>query len=277
MGEPVCCNSIVTQGGLDSTPHPCYNASMKKLLRLLPVLPLTAAPLPSTTWGEEDMGKLVAALPPRTAEPIMPAPPSLGGGLGYAGGPLGEQLDAFFGLFYRFKPGQEAARDAFHRNLLSMVPATALRALPRDVQPTPSRCDAACIHLCGEGVWLAHYRDWVVAPASGRFRFIAAGDAVVTIRFQRQVVLEAGKSTPFTVTQGHAYPLEVIISGGQRCTLLVEDMDANPQSGKAAPRYDLLRCALGTAPADSPTHEADSPVWLLERYLYSQGREPVRE
>ena len=49
---------------------------------------------------------------------------------------------------------------------------------------------------CGKDVqpvfWVAHYRGMVVAPRSGRFRFVGRADNVMVVRFNRKVVLDGG-------------------------------------------------------------------------------------
>lgn len=46
------------------------------------------------------------------------------------------------------------------------------------------------------GGWLCVYRGRVRAPKSGTFRFVGAGDEFIAVRFERQLVLEAGYHHP---------------------------------------------------------------------------------
>ncbi len=243
-------------------------------MNALPLLSAILA-LPGICQGYVTMEPVEIEEKPPPPERLSPLPgtPSLGDGLGCAC----ERLDALFGQLYRFAPGQQAARDAFHQALLANHPTAARRQLPADIARAASRCDAPAVRLCEEGLWLAHYRGRVVAPFTGRFRFMAVGDARVSVLFQRQRVLHEGKSEAFSVTEGHSYPVEIIISGGKACTLLIEDLDGNPQAGKESPRYDLFRCHPDARAAkDMPTAD-DAPVWLTESYFFSRGVEPVRE
>ncbi len=239
-------------GGLDRARTPCYKGGMKLFLCLMPLLlqPEPVRPLPELPS------------PPQEQLSPLPGTPQLRPGLGYGGSTCEDpppSLADLYGRHYRFAPGQEALRDAFHRRLLAVHPSAAERELPPEVLRTRSRCDASDIRLKGEGLWLAHFRDRVVAPATGRFRFVAEGDAAVTVRFNRQVVLDGGKGEVFSVTEWGGYPVEIIVSGGTSCTLFIEDLDHSPQAGEA-PR-DLFSCCW-TLNATS-----DAPVWLLERYL----------
>ena len=49
---------------------------------------------------------------------------------------------------------------------------------------------------CQPGSWLAIYRGYVIAPKTGKFRFIGGGDDVIAVRFNNRLVLEAGYYMP---------------------------------------------------------------------------------
>ena len=49
---------------------------------------------------------------------------------------------------------------------------------------------------CKPSAWLAVYRGKVVAPKTGKFRFIGTGDDFFAVRFNRKTVLEAGYWAP---------------------------------------------------------------------------------
>ena len=49
---------------------------------------------------------------------------------------------------------------------------------------------------CKPAAWLAVYRGKVVAPKTGKFRFIGTGDDFFAVRFNRKTVLEAGYRAP---------------------------------------------------------------------------------
>ena len=49
---------------------------------------------------------------------------------------------------------------------------------------------------CKPAAWIAVYRGRVIAPKSGKFRFIGTGDDFLAVRFNRKTVLEAGYRAP---------------------------------------------------------------------------------
>ena len=49
---------------------------------------------------------------------------------------------------------------------------------------------------CKPAAWLAVYRGKVIAPKTGKFRFIGTGDDFFAVRFNRKTVLEAGYRAP---------------------------------------------------------------------------------
>ncbi|MBR5875457.1 MAG: hypothetical protein IKZ10_01330 [Akkermansia sp.] len=49
---------------------------------------------------------------------------------------------------------------------------------------------------CKPAAWIAVYRGKVVAPKTGKFRFIGTGDDFLAVRFNRKTVLEAGYRAP---------------------------------------------------------------------------------
>ena len=49
---------------------------------------------------------------------------------------------------------------------------------------------------CQPASWLAVYRGKVIAPKTGKFRFIGTGDDFLAVRFNRKTVLEAGYRAP---------------------------------------------------------------------------------
>ena len=49
---------------------------------------------------------------------------------------------------------------------------------------------------CQPAAWLAVYRGKVIAPKTGKFRFIGTGDDFFAVRFNRKTVLEAGYRAP---------------------------------------------------------------------------------
>ena len=49
---------------------------------------------------------------------------------------------------------------------------------------------------CKPATWLAVYRGRVIAPKTGKFRFIGTGDDFIAVRFNRKTVLEAGYRAP---------------------------------------------------------------------------------
>ncbi len=49
---------------------------------------------------------------------------------------------------------------------------------------------------CKPSAWLAVYRGKVIAPKSGKFRFIGTGDDFLAVRFDKKTVLEAGYRAP---------------------------------------------------------------------------------
>ncbi len=49
---------------------------------------------------------------------------------------------------------------------------------------------------CKPSAWLAVYRGRVIAPKTGKFRFIGTGDDFFAVRFNRKTVLEAGYWAP---------------------------------------------------------------------------------
>ena len=49
---------------------------------------------------------------------------------------------------------------------------------------------------CKPAAWIAVYRGRVIAPKTGKFRFIGTGDDFLAVRFNRKTVLEAGYRAP---------------------------------------------------------------------------------
>lgn len=70
-------------------------------------------------------------------------------------------------------------------------------------------CDASyapVAYKCADRVkpkaWVALYKGKVVAPKTGKFRFVGTGDDVLLVRFNRKTVLEAGWSNPSVSNNG---------------------------------------------------------------------------
>lgn len=150
----------------------------------------------------------------------------LGDGLGEGGDGLGSSQgggSALEGTFYDLKqtkngaPNANAAdgrvnKDAVITVLSDFIKTWNPAALNKFYQsPTKLYAGNFCIPACNANYapfafqcqdkvkpagWVAVYRGRVRAPKSGTFRFVGTGDEVIIVRFNREIVLEAGYILP---------------------------------------------------------------------------------
>lgn len=153
---------------------------------------------------------------------------SLGDGLGEGGDGFGSTQgggSALEGTFYDLKQTKNGAPNA-NANAQNVVNKDAVIAVLNDFMtkgwnastlnrfyqsPTKLYATNFCIpvsqaayapvaYQCQDKVkpagWVAVYRGKVKAPKTGRFRFVGTGDECIIVRFNREVVLEAGYILP---------------------------------------------------------------------------------
>ena len=145
-------------------------------------------------------------------------------------------------------------------------------------------------------LWVVLYKGIVSPPESGTFHFVGFGDDVLAVRFNGNVVLDAGYTTPcksplvksegsydyqwagrpllkgqaFTVEKGKNYPMEVLI--GERpgiklfFCLLLEQQGANYQKdAKGNPILPVFRLAdTPIGKGDLPPFDPKGPIWRAE-------------
>ncbi len=152
------------------------------------------------------------------------------------------------------------------------------------------------------GHWCVHYKGRVLAPASGRFRFVGVGDDVLVVRFNNQVVLDCGFLSPtgrvpgryfwydefapeprggwfkgcgegneFTVTAGQSYPIDIVIGeapGGKfHASLLLEESGHEYRKDGAGnpilPIFHVTRTRTTRPEGQTPpVAEEESAPWL---------------
>lgn len=150
----------------------------------------------------------------------------LGDGLGEGGEGLGSSTaggSALEGTFYDLKqtkngaPNANAADGRVNKDAVIAVLNEYIRTRNDSVfakyyqSPTKLYASHFCIPACNANYapyayqcqdkvkpagWVAVYRGRVRAPKSGTFRFVGTGDEVIIVRFNRDIVLEAGYILP---------------------------------------------------------------------------------
>lgn len=99
-----------------------------------------------------------------------------------------------------------------------------------------------CDEVSQPGGWLCVYRGCVVAPKTGKFRFIGTGDDFLAVRFNKSTVLEAGYYLPSLWRKGNpaadaTHGPESTTSGGWR--KFWDDVNAGRHKNFAG--YELIR------------------------------------
>jgi len=146
-------------------------------------------------------------------------------------------------------------------------------------------------------MWLVLYKGEIIAPMSGRFRFVSHGDDTVIVRFNNKTVLEygqpdAGKLTDWKpseqpvkypkssryglmpgnwidVTQGQSYPVEILIGerpGGKLAfVLLVEEPGKSYEKSNGVSILPLFRVGGSDLPKEDWLPFAkQGPVWKIK-------------
>ncbi len=136
-------------------------------------------------------------------------------------------------------------------------------------------------------MWLVHYKGRVIPPKSGTYRFLGRFDDVLVVRFNNKNVLdgclddfktglprdktskvvlgdkEMMVGEPFKVSEGHSYPIEIIIGecpGGWFSGILLIQED-----GVSSDKVPPFRLVPGKVPRDLPPQiDAGAPVWRAE-------------
>lgn len=204
------------------------------------------------------------------------------------------------GVFYdltRTAEGEPAAceaGDVVERFIASGFQETELAGLYRSPEPhyagcwyMPSADSAYVVKAYGLGeaprCWLCVYRGSVRAPKSGVFRFVGTGDDFIAVRFNGELVLQAGYRYPaggrgadceriantpgiprrdcelggllagrcFEVKEGEFYPIEIAVgdSGGKMgYVLLIQELSPGAVEDTALP--DLFRTHICTPTAE---------------------------
>lgn len=106
--------------------------------------------------------------------------------------------------------------------------------------------------------WLVVYSGVVIAPESGKFRFVGMGDDAIVVRFDNKVVLEAGWSIPsrsnMTLGTSRTYQEELI----------------SPKEGKALYQYKETphwNSSLGGIPSGTPFQVKEGKAYPIEIIL----------
>jgi len=145
-------------------------------------------------------------------------------------------------------------------------------------------------------MWVVHYKGQVIAPKTGRFRFVGRGDDILAVRFNGQIVLEYGQlpsvhwktqNAHYTyqnlkipnkrglmpgdwinVSQGQTYPIEILIGerpgGGLEYYLMIEEEGVKYGGAPNAPLLPLFRVGGEPVPeinAKGYPFAKDGPVW----------------
>lgn len=148
-------------------------------------------------------------------------------------------------------------------------------------------------------LWIVLYRGRVSPPESGNYHFVGAGDDLLVVRFNGQVVLDGSwnphnissvaakydygfsdipnkfvKGPAVAVQAGSFYPMEILIGeqpGGEFfADLLIEkDGVTYKKEGHGNPLLPIFRVSDGKMPAlksgqTMPPYLADGPVWRAE-------------
>lgn len=148
-------------------------------------------------------------------------------------------------------------------------------------------------------LWLAIYRGRVSPPESGNYHFVGAGDDLLVVRFNGQVVLDGSwnphnvasvaakydygfseipnkfvKGPAVAVQAGSFYPMEILIGeqpGGEFFADLFVEKDGvtYKKESHGSPLLPIFRVAEGKMPAlksgqKMPPYLPDGPVWRAE-------------
>ncbi len=147
-------------------------------------------------------------------------------------------------------------------------------------------------------MWLVHYKGDLIAPKSGRFRFVGHGDDTVIVRFNGKIVLSYGQpdagrlsdwqptEKPYMyrgssrhgfmpgnwvdVTAGQAYPVEILIGerpgGALSFYLLEEDQGTSYQKEGDIPVLPLFRIGGGQLPKEphKVPFAKTGPIWKVK-------------
>lgn len=91
--------------------------------------------------------------------------------------------------------------------------------------------------------WAVVYRGRVKAPTSGRFRFVCAADDLMSIRFDNNLVLEAGYCIPtmYEDEMGNKRNGEGLVNFVDICRQLRDRMQGDNGAGKLHEGYSVLR------------------------------------
>lgn len=212
----------------------------------------------------------------------------LGDGLGEGGEGLGSSQvggSALEGTFYDLKQTKNGApnanaeggrvnKDAVIAVLNDFIKTWNPAALNKFYQsPTKLYASHFCIPACNANYapyayqcqdkvkpagWVAVYRGRVRAPKSGTFRFVGTGDEVIIVRFNRDIVLEAGYALPGL---GKTYT-ETHVAGKNRGTADFRRFEAGIQNGT-----DRVHKGYEFFP------HPDTPLWNAELGGLMAGKE----
>lgn len=157
--------------------------------------------------------------------------------------------------------------------------------------------------------WLVHYKGRVIAPKTGQFRFVGAGDDTLIVRFDRKNVLDASfwpvwrsqspetmdygndLFTPtgnskgyivgetFRVEEGKAYDIEIVLSeygGGLfQGVLLIQDMDETYREKNGVPILPFFKLQPSnmeaSARAKLPPYDRNAPLWIPAAQAVTPG------
>jgi hypothetical protein len=148
-------------------------------------------------------------------------------------------------------------------------------------------------------MWLAHYHGTVIAPESGRYHFVGAGDDVMLVGFGGQLVLDRcwnirikdatenyhygytgipdgfARGEGIDVVKGQEYPIDVLIGeqpGGKLFAFLLIEKEGETYARDAHgnPILPVFRVKNAPLPAiaagvDLPPHSTDAPAWSVWR------------
>ena len=148
-------------------------------------------------------------------------------------------------------------------------------------------------------MWLAHYRATVVAPETGRYHFVGAGDDVMLVGFDGRLVLDRcwnlkikdaaanynygytgipngfARGDAIDVVKGRSYPIDVLIGeepGGKMFAFLFLEKEGatyrhDARGNPILPVFRVKNVPLPAvdAAADLPPYDPAAPAWSVWR------------